>query len=1291
MASNKRTGRLSRQLIRRIVLLSSIAIVALLIAIAAALSRDVQTVQGEINETSLTAARTFDQFLGGIQSDLFATSDALVTTNDMDELFRRVLERQFPVFELTYVDPEGNIIAQRRRSGISGETSVTEQPWIDTVQQNELYVGPVDSEEFGVPFTDLAVAIIDEEGNFAGTLIAQVDLTTLWGDIIAIRIGDNGYAYIADEDGDILVYRDLDFIQGKVYEELLGHPINSEEGRALLEGFFVHQGITGEQAIATAIPLEAAPWFVFVEQPLAEAMQPFVRQSAFLLVALLSVFLLVYSIIRFTRRRIITPLLTIREGVDTLGQKNLEHRIEYESDNELGELAAGFNTMAAELDELVGTLEERIQLRTRDLEVAAEVGTRIAQQAQDLDTLLATAVELIRTRFDMYYTQIYLVSAKDNTLILRAGTGDVGQELLQQGHYLPLDTSSINGTVAVEKEAVLVADTSASYIFHANPLLPDTRSEMAVPLRVGQKVIGVLDLQSERPYALSEENLPVFETLAGQLAVTIENATLLTESLRLSSIVRQSPDGAVIANMDKIVEFANPSWAAMHGYEVDEIIGQSISLFHTEEQVKMDVEPFNAVVFAKGSNEGIVGHRRRDGTSFPTRMTVNLIYDEAHNPIGLMASAQDITEQQRAEHLLNERVKQLDLLNDIGRKAAENLPVGVFLQWVTERIPQAMRHSDKCVVAIALHDEVYGQVEATELRRHFVEELRIRGERAGRIYVAYTEEGYIFGDEESSMMGGVSRRIGSFIESQSLLEQLQAQAEDLQKVVAISTTIAIIDDPQQLLQELTDLIYAQFNLYQVNIFLLEDETLTVKAISGKVGSQFVTQAPALQLQTQKSLVARAARTRQSIMINDVHAEPDFMTHALLPDVASELIVPLLVGDQILGVLDVESDEIDRFSESDLSIFTTLGAQIAVTLQNTRQHEQAEEALRELNTLQRVITGEGWQSYLQTQTSGVKGYVANHQRVEPIMDTAVSNGHSSTDVVVPLSVRGANIGQLGVKNAADLADEDRELLEAVSRQVAEALERARLFEESELSRQQTNALYTGSEQVVRANSIDEVLEALAQSTAVSRMDWATFLFFEHIWDDARPETMTVTAVWENSGETSLESVGTVYMTEQFAILDVLAPDEPIIISDIDADERQDENTRQLFQQWGMKSVMAFALVAGDQWIGIMTAQSRVPMQVSEDEMKQISSLVNQAAVVAQTQQLFDATEARAQQEQILRQVSERVYGAADTESVLKTAVQEVGRALGLEAFVYLEGNSDDLVVTHKSKVKSSKKS
>ena len=137
---------------------------------------------------------------------------------------------------------------------------------------------------------------------------------------------------------------------------------------------------------------------------------------------------------------------------------------------------------------------------------------------------------MIQETFNLYYTQIYLTDPTGRMLILKSGYGEVGEELIRRAHRLPVGAGSINGEAAFEKKPMIVSDTTSSLVFKANPLLPNTRSEMAVPLLVGYQLVGVLDMQSEQIGAFSEESIPAFEALAGQLAVAVENAALFEQA-----------------------------------------------------------------------------------------------------------------------------------------------------------------------------------------------------------------------------------------------------------------------------------------------------------------------------------------------------------------------------------------------------------------------------------------------------------------------------------------------------------------------------------------------------------------------------------------------------------------------------------------------------------------------------------------------------------------------------------------------------------------------------------------
>jgi GAF domain-containing protein/HAMP domain-containing protein len=258
--------------------------------------------------------------------------------------------------------------------------------------------------------------------------------------------------------------------------------------------------------------------------------QTLVNRSSFLLIflAVLTIGLTIGLGI-FISRSITMPVSQLTHVANQISNGELEARASTGTTDEVGILASAFNSMAAQLRDMLASLEQRVAARTHNLVLAAEVG-RTVSQVRDLNGMLKDACELILKEFNLYYVQVYLTNPSQTNLILEAGTGDVGTQLLERSHSLQLNTGSINGRAAIEKRSIVISDTTQSTIFRQNPLLPDTRGEMAVPLIVANKVVGVLDMQSSSAGVLNDEVIPAFEALAGQLAVAIQNANLLAET-----------------------------------------------------------------------------------------------------------------------------------------------------------------------------------------------------------------------------------------------------------------------------------------------------------------------------------------------------------------------------------------------------------------------------------------------------------------------------------------------------------------------------------------------------------------------------------------------------------------------------------------------------------------------------------------------------------------------------------------------------------------------------------------
>jgi len=174
-------------------------------------------------------------------------------------------------------------------------------------------------------------------------------------------------------------------------------------------------------------------------------------------------------------------------------------------------------------------LLEETRRRAAQLATAAEVSSA-ASSILSLEELLPQAVELIRQRFDLYYVGIFLLDETGRWAVLRAGTGEAGRRMLEAGHKLEVGGKSMIGWCTANARARIALDVGAEAIRFDNPLLPLTRSEMALPLISRGRVIGAMTIQSDKPAAFTEEDITALQAMADQLATAIENARLFAET-----------------------------------------------------------------------------------------------------------------------------------------------------------------------------------------------------------------------------------------------------------------------------------------------------------------------------------------------------------------------------------------------------------------------------------------------------------------------------------------------------------------------------------------------------------------------------------------------------------------------------------------------------------------------------------------------------------------------------------------------------------------------------------------
>lgn len=275
-------------------------------------------------------------------------------------------------------------------------------------------------------------------------------------------------------------------------------------------------------ALVTEIPVSA------ITNPTVEYLG-----GARLFVGVLGLAIIIGLLITLANQLIIPPLVGLREAMQAAVDGDLNYPLEFgDRQDEIGKLSASFIDMRTHVRGLIEDLENRIASRTRDISATQEVG-RFAASQRNLQALLDQVVELIVEKFpDIYHAQIFLLNTDRDYALLRASTGEPGKVMLARGHKLAVGSLSVIGQVTGQGEVVVARDTGTSQVHQRNELLPLTRAELAIPLKIGDVTIGALDVQSRIRDAFGKDEVAILQTMADQVAVAIENARLYQESVR---------------------------------------------------------------------------------------------------------------------------------------------------------------------------------------------------------------------------------------------------------------------------------------------------------------------------------------------------------------------------------------------------------------------------------------------------------------------------------------------------------------------------------------------------------------------------------------------------------------------------------------------------------------------------------------------------------------------------------------------------------------------------------------
>ena len=387
-------------------------------------------------------------------------------------------------------------------------------------------------------------------------------------DIAVQRVGLTGYTMVYDKTGAVYFHNDPKLV-GVNLLKVGGEPVyfssileRSFEGEA--SGYYDWEDDKGEvrAKYMHCIPVEGTDLVVAASTYIDEYSAPVedlldqitavvlatnqyideeVRKAQLMLIIVFGGMILIATGVIFLLSRAITrPILALTKGAEVIAKGELDYNIEADTGDEIQLLAEQFNDMAKALKESYTDLERKVEDRTRrerqraeQLRTINEVGRKISSIVK-LDELLPYVGNLLRETFHYYNVNIFLLEPSSGKLALKALCLSGQKSVIPVGVPLEVDQESIVGWVAQTGEPILANDVSENPRYRAVEALRETKSELAVPVRIGGKVIGVLDIESIEVDAFGEADLFTAQTLADQLAVAIENARLYEETRQIA-------------------------------------------------------------------------------------------------------------------------------------------------------------------------------------------------------------------------------------------------------------------------------------------------------------------------------------------------------------------------------------------------------------------------------------------------------------------------------------------------------------------------------------------------------------------------------------------------------------------------------------------------------------------------------------------------------------------------------------------------------------------------------------
>lgn len=479
----------------------------------------------------------------------------------------------------------------------------------------------------------------------------------------------------------------------------------------------------------------------------------------------------------------------------------------------------------------------------------------------------------------------------------------------------------------------------------------------------------------------------------------------------------------------------------------------------------------------------------------------------------------------------------------------------------------------------------------------------------------------------SSEMAESTRRVIARMERMSteLNRQVNRRNRDMQVAGRIGRETATQADLDTLAKRAINLICNELGFYHAQIFLLDDsQTHAVLRFSrGEAGQKMIEAGHQLRVGSD-TVIGRVTAEKRPVIINDTQkSDNPHGFNPLLSETRAEMGLPLLIGDGVLGVLDIQSRSPNVFEAEDIPTYQLLADQLAIAIYNAQLREQSNSRIAQIDRLNRQLTRDSW------------------QEVEKKLDLLPQYGRKDVEAraSAEIAIRGEVIGRLEADlPQGDFSDGDKMILQAVAERVALAIENARLFQETQVSLAETSTLYQLSRQLNESNSLEDVLQAIIVSVATNASGGQVWIF-EELFMDENPTWVTITVdlpIMPRVNNFSL--LGRNLLINQYAFMQQLSGTQVTIVPDLSSETGVHEDLMEMFQNINAQAIVFIPLNMRGQWKGFLSIEFDKARQFSDREKRIYEALVAQAGVAIDNRLLLQQTE-----EALERQ--EKLYAAS----------------------------------------------